>query len=124
MATSNSINNPDTLQTMMAPRHIPTLAYTVQNIFMSMATMMTSTATFFFTLFFVLPLSMLRAITPSSVLQHPNAGGMNKVVLIIGATHGIGYSVLRQYMNEPDTVVIATARSIGKSTRRSLESVI
>jgi len=106
------------------PRQLPTITYTLQNISMSLATMVTSTASFFFTISFILPLSLLRAFIPRQKIiqsiEAKNAGEAesanvpkNKVVLIVGASRGIGFNVLKQYASDPDTVIIAASRSIG-----------
>lgn len=38
----------------------------------------------------------------------------NKVVLVIGASRGIGFNVVKQYASESGTVVIAASSSMGK----------
>lgn len=38
----------------------------------------------------------------------------NKVILVLGASRGIGFNVVKQYANESGTVVIAASSSMGK----------
>ncbi|KDR69916.1 hypothetical protein GALMADRAFT_76617 [Galerina marginata CBS 339.88] len=109
-------NNPELGLTSLLPRHIPTVGYTIQNILISLTTLASSAASLFFTLCFILPLSLLRAFIPRSLLiprgRTAEVMRKNKVVLIIGASRGIGFGVLKQYVNEPDTVIIAASKSI------------
>lgn len=66
-----------------------------------------------------LPLSILRNVllhmAPSTltVSQSRQRNAAHKVVLIVGASRGIGFNVLKQYMNEKETVILAASRSIG-----------
>ncbi|KAF9481056.1 NAD(P)-binding protein [Pholiota conissans] len=119
MAKENGVKTPEVFRTKLMPRQIPTVAYTVQNILISIASIISSIASFLFTLWIILPLSMIRAVIPANMLQSINSEGKNKVVLIVGASRGIGFSVLKQYADDPDTVIIAASRSI-ESLRKAV----
>ncbi|KAF9556928.1 NAD(P)-binding protein [Agrocybe pediades] len=111
------------------PRQIPTLSYTMQNIAISIATMIASTMSLLFTVSVILPLSILRSFLPrerimlASEKNHTTGvdghAPRKKVVLIVGASRGIGFNVLKQYASEPDTVIIAASRSI-ESLRKAV----
>ncbi|KAF6755030.1 hypothetical protein DFP72DRAFT_1033204 [Ephemerocybe angulata] len=86
-------------------RRIPTLDYTLQNIFMSLATLVVATASLILTSAVILPLSLLRSKGADLV------EGKGKVVLIVGASRGIGMEVLKTYVPEPGTTVIAVSKN-------------
>ncbi|KAJ3522108.1 hypothetical protein NMY22_g12026 [Coprinellus aureogranulatus] len=73
-------------------RTIPTLSFTLQNLLMSMGTMLVSFSGLVFTATVVLPLSILRTVAPKDMLtKAPGDPGMRmrgKVVLIVGASRG------------------------------------
>ncbi|KDR72145.1 hypothetical protein GALMADRAFT_213572 [Galerina marginata CBS 339.88] len=110
--------NPELGLTSLLPRHIPTLSYTIQNILISLVTLVASTASLLFTLCVVLPLSMMRAGIPGGLLVPRGRAAQNmrargcRVVLVVGASRGIGFGVLKQYMNDPDVVIVAASRSV------------
>ena len=95
-------------------RHIPTLPYAIQNVLMSIASIIAAMASLVFTMSIVLPLSIARGVLPNNLFRRDIPEGRGKVVLIVGASRGIGFNVLKQYADEPDTVIIAASRSIGK----------
>ncbi|KAF8624591.1 hypothetical protein AX17_007084 [Amanita inopinata Kibby_2008] len=71
------------------------------------------------TAFAILPLSILRIFLPSQAKAHSLAlkRGMDtrnqrKVVLVVGASRGIGYNVVREYAMEEGTTIIAVSRSM------------
>jgi hypothetical protein len=103
-------------------RTIPTLSYTIQNILMSMGTIFVSFSSLVFTLMVVLPLSIATGMMPRDMLMKvPTNLAMRsrgRVVLIVGASRGIGMEVLKQYVPEPNTTVIAVAKDPGASTAR------
>ncbi|KAF8882765.1 hypothetical protein CPB84DRAFT_1790713 [Gymnopilus junonius] len=102
------------------PRQIPPLGYAIQNIAMAIGAMATSTASFFFTLCIVLPLSFMRMFMPSSMLTHlgPNHQmNKRKVVLVIGGPRGIGARIIQQYANDPETVIIAACKQMDDAKR-------
>jgi len=134
--TANSQNNP---MTSISPRQIPSLSYTFQNLLISLATITTSYASFFFTLFVILPLACLRTlllpnmfilrgvIGPHQGIVNGENGGIdveqekvrlselrrNRVVLVLSASRGIGFNVVKQYANEENTLIIAASSSMG-----------
>jgi len=91
----------------------------MQNIVISFSSMVASLLSLVLTICIFLPLSIARNIlvrvTPSSfaVGQSREQNPAHKVVLIVGASRGIGFNVLKQYMNEKETVILAASRSIG-----------
>lgn len=95
-------------------RTIPTLSYTFQNILMSLGILVVSFFSLAFTLIVILPLSVVRGLMPRDMLtKAPSSVEMRKrgkVVLIVGASRGIGMEVLKQYVPEPNTTVIAVAK--------------
>ncbi|CAA7269688.1 unnamed protein product [Cyclocybe aegerita] len=97
--------------TKLSPRQIPSVSYTIQNMWISISAMTFAMASFFFTLCVVLPLSMTRFFIPIDKLSMPETE-TKKAVLIIGASRGIGFNILKQYIDEPDTAIVATSRSI------------
>lgn len=98
-------------------RTIPTLGFTMQNIFTSMGVLFVSFSGLVFTATIVLPLSIVRCIVPEKLLTKvPGDAVMRKkgkVVLIIGASRGIGMEVLKQYASEEGTTIIAVAKDGG-----------
>ncbi|KAF5335280.1 hypothetical protein D9611_011762 [Ephemerocybe angulata] len=95
-------------------RRIPTLDYTLQNIFMSLATLVVATASLILTSAVILPLSLLRSVLPKQMLMQKGADvveAKGKVVLIVGASRGIGMEVLKTYVPEPGTTVIAVSKN-------------
>jgi len=133
----------------ISPRQIPSVSYTIQNLFISLATIAVSSASFFITLFVFLPLACLRALLPlnmvtlKGVIGSPQGiangknGGVdvekekvrlselrrNKVVLVLGASRGVGFNIVKQYANESGTVVIAASSSMGKHLFQSIPEV-
>ncbi|KAF8148704.1 hypothetical protein B0H34DRAFT_668474 [Crassisporium funariophilum] len=121
MEKSQPLSNPEVTHTSFTLRQIPTLPYTIQNILISIGSVVASTASLLLTIFVILPMSMMRAVMPRSWLMsnmgrcEPGVTMVNprrKVVLIVGASRGIGYNVLKQYAVEPGTLIIAASRSI------------
>lgn len=97
-------------------RQIPTVGYTLQNMAMSLAAVAASAASFFVTAFFVLPLAVFRtALTRVPSGMSTSTMDTKKVILIVGASRGIGFNVLKQYADDPNAVIVAASRSIGKS---------
>ncbi|KAH6885131.1 hypothetical protein BKA70DRAFT_129853 [Coprinopsis sp. MPI-PUGE-AT-0042] len=94
------------------PRWVPTVSYTIQNIFLSMGTVTGAVSSLLFTIAIVLPLACVRATlsrTTTALVPPPASLRRGKVVLIVGASSGIGLEVLKQYCPEPDTTVIAVS---------------
>lgn len=109
-------------------RQIPTLRYTLQNIGMSLASMAVSTASLLVTVLVILPLSLFRHLFVGLRGGAPagsgnSSAGSKKVILIVGASRGIGFNVLKQYANDQNAVIVAASRSIGEYLR-SLWNVI
>ncbi|KAF8953086.1 hypothetical protein BDZ97DRAFT_1680111 [Flammula alnicola] len=98
--------------TKLSPRHIPTLSYAIQNILISIASIISSMTSFFFTVSVILPLSILRLFIPADFLRVPSTQGSRRVILIVGASRSIGLNVLKQYADDPDAVIIAASSSI------------
>lgn len=99
---------------IVSTRQIPTLPFTLQNIAISFASVIAATASLSFTVSVMLPLATCRAILPTHMFRSAIPEGRNKVVLIVGASRGIGFNVMKQYAGESDTVVIAASRSMGQ----------
>jgi hypothetical protein len=115
------------------------LSYALQNLLISLFTTITSSASFFFTLFVILPLACLRTLlphnffvlrgvigSPQGIVNGENGGTdmerekvrlsqlrRNRVILVLGASRGIGFNVVKQHANEENTSVIATSSSMG-----------
>ncbi|TFK34343.1 hypothetical protein BDQ12DRAFT_613708 [Crucibulum laeve] len=97
-----------------SPRNIPPLTYTLQNIVIALSSLLVALFSLLLTVVVFLPLSFLRACTPTESLKHNNTPLPQKeVVLVVGASHGIGYNVVRQYVNRPNTTIIAVSRHMG-----------
>jgi hypothetical protein len=99
------------------PRWVPTVSYTVQNIFLSMGTATGAFSSLIFTIAIVLPLACVRAAlsrTTTALIPPPASLRRGKVVLVVGASSGIGLEVLKQYCPEPDTTVIAVSDKAGE----------
>ncbi|KAF9444963.1 NAD(P)-binding protein [Macrolepiota fuliginosa MF-IS2] len=105
---------------MVSLRNIPPIGYTTQNILMSLGTVATSVSALLFTSTVLLPLSVLRMCLPASYLCRPQPS--RNVVLIIGASRGIGFEVLKKYSTMPDTTIIAASSSI-KNLRDAASSL-
>ena len=106
-------------------RRIPPIGYTLQNIIISIGTMISSFAALCFTVFFVLPLSILRRSVPARTLSLAATAGKDfkldevlirgKVVLVVGITCEMGYDIIKQYANDKNTTIIALAQTAGES---------
>jgi hypothetical protein len=112
-----------------ALRRIPPLSYAVQNLFFSAATVLAAYASLGLTFFIVLPLSLVRmvlllardAYLYQQRQQQPQdkSKRKKKVVLVVGATHGIGLNIVKQYARGYDdahVTIIAAGRSNGASS--------
>ncbi|KAK2467739.1 hypothetical protein APHAL10511_000034 [Amanita phalloides] len=100
-------------------RRIPPLSYTLQNLLISAATIVSSISSFVLTSTLILPLSVARVFAPSEakadalVAQRgTDTRNQRKVVLVVGASRGIGYNVVREYAKEEGTTIIAVSRSM------------
>lgn len=106
-------------------RRIPPVGYTLQNIIISIGTMISSFAALCFTMSFVLPLSLLRRSVPARTLSLAATAGKDfkldevltrgKVVLVGGVTREMGYDIIMQYANDKDTTIIGLAQTAGES---------
>jgi len=72
-------------------------------------------ASLLLTIVLFLPLSFIRFFLsfPLALLKSNNAiklEGRRRTILIIGASHGIGRSILEQYSHDADTSIVAVAR--------------
>jgi pheromone shutdown protein TraB len=110
-------------------RRIPPLSYTIQNIFLSISTVLAAYASLAATLLLVLPLSVARMVlllARDAYLykqqlgqehnQHDKSKRKRKVVLVVGATHGIGLNIVKQYAHADDdtsVTIVAVGRSKG-----------
>jgi hypothetical protein len=105
-------------------RRIPPIGYTLQNIIISIGTMISSFAALCFTMFCVLPLSILRRSVPARTLSLAATTGKDfkldevltrgKVVLVVGVTPEMGYDIIMQYANDKDTTIIGLAQTAGE----------
>ncbi|PFH49842.1 hypothetical protein AMATHDRAFT_86179 [Amanita thiersii Skay4041] len=100
-------------------RQIPPTSYTLQNILISMSTIVLSVSSLMFTTVIVLPLSIARVLIPRRIKANAlssrcdtNTRNQRKVVLIIGASRGIGYGVVREYAVETGTTIIAVSKTM------------
>ncbi|KIM35509.1 hypothetical protein M413DRAFT_79337 [Hebeloma cylindrosporum] len=109
---THSQKNPGVNPTSISPRQMPSVSYTMQNLFISLATIAVSSASLFFTLFVFLPLACLRALLPLNMKVRLSELRRNKVVLVLGASRGIGFNLVKQYANEKGTVIIAASSSM------------
>ncbi|KAF9560670.1 NAD(P)-binding protein [Agrocybe pediades] len=113
-----SMNRPEVNSTAFTPRLLPTFPYVAQNVLYSLAQLVVAAASLFLTVFLFIPLSLLRVMLPKRWLQPvgmtqqeaTEKNKRNRVVLVVGASRGIGFSVMKQYVNEPDTIIIAASR--------------
>jgi len=106
-------------------RRIPPIGYTLQNIIISIGTMISSFAALLFTVSFVLPLSILRRSVPARTLSLAATAGKDfkldevltrgKVVLVVGVTREMGYDIITQYSNDKNTTIIGLAQTAGES---------
>lgn len=97
------------------PRWVPTVSYTIQNIFLNIGTITGAFGSLLFTIGVVLPMACIRAtFMRTSVIPPTESLRRGKVVLIVGASSGIGLEVLKQYCPEPDTTVIAVSDHAGE----------
>ncbi|KAF5327265.1 hypothetical protein D9619_003938 [Psilocybe cf. subviscida] len=107
-------------------RQIPTIGYTLQNMAMSLAAVAASAASFFVTTFFFLPLAVVRTVLarfPGGMLMGNRHAmtDVNKVILIVGASRGIGFNVLKQYADDPNAVIVAASRSVDSLRKAVIE---
>jgi len=117
------MSSPATSRTL---RRIPPLSYTIQNIFLSISTVIAAYASLGLTVFIALPLSVIRLVLllardtylyrqRQQKQENPNdKKKKRKVVLVVGATHGIGLNIVKQYARaaEDDHVnIVAVGRS-------------
>jgi pheromone shutdown protein TraB len=112
-------------------RRIPPLSYTIQNVFFSISTVLAAYASLALTIFLVLPLSVIRMVLllardaylykqqrEQQQQQHDKSKRKRKVVLVVGATHGIGLNIVKQYAHAEDDInvtIVAVGRSKGTS---------
>ncbi|PPR05199.1 hypothetical protein CVT24_010299 [Panaeolus cyanescens] len=142
--SNNSMNPAEVMgMTTLVARQVPTLSYTLQNVVISMASIAVSTLSFCFTCFVVLPLAVGKLIfgpfisamdlgmksSKENKNMDGNIDGMpagyegsrmkpideRKVVLVVGASGGIGLCVVKQYMNDSNVLIIAASDKIGTS---------
>ncbi|EAU86387.2 hypothetical protein CC1G_05381 [Coprinopsis cinerea okayama7 len=100
--------------TNLQPRWIPTVGYAIQNALISFATLVVSFASLIVTCSVVFPLSFYRTLLARrtvTLIPPRESLKRGKVVLIVGASRGIGLEVLKQYCNEPETTVIAVSKT-------------
>ncbi|KAG2009487.1 hypothetical protein CC2G_012420 [Coprinopsis cinerea AmutBmut pab1-1] len=101
--------------TNLRPRWIPTVGYTVQNVLISIGVMIGACASLVLTCTVVFPLACIRAMffSRSSLSLIPSRDSLRrgKVVLIVGASRGMGLEVLKQYCPEPETTIIAVSKN-------------
>ncbi|KAF9044067.1 hypothetical protein BJ165DRAFT_1528637 [Panaeolus papilionaceus] len=111
-------------------RQIPTVSYTIQNIWISAASITVAFVSFFFTCFVVLPLAILKPFVRPFIdkgrMNSPDGAQLKplderKVVLVVGASRGIGLSVVKQYAEDPNAVVIAASHKIDKLRESIIE---
>jgi len=98
-------------------RQLPPLDYTLQNVSISLGTIVTSVSSLALTLGVALPLSVVRAF--SEVVPEDNS---KKSVLIIGASSGIGLEVVKKYAVMNNTIIIA-ASSNAEKLRSAISSL-
>jgi len=106
-------------------RRIPPIGYTLQNIIISIGTMISSFAALLFTVSFVLPLSILRRSVPAHTLSLAATAGKDfkldevltrgKVVLVVGVTREMGYDIIMQYLNDKNTTIVGLVQTAGES---------
>ena len=110
-------------------RIIPPLSYAVQNILLSISTILGASASLGVTLFFVVPSSIVRMVLLLArdayiyTQRKQNQDHLpadrpkkRKIVLVVGATHGIGLNIVQQYANATDggpVSIIAVGQSNG-----------
>ncbi|EAU86386.2 hypothetical protein CC1G_05380 [Coprinopsis cinerea okayama7 len=101
--------------TNLRPRWIPTVGYTVQNVLISIGVMIGACASLVLTCTVVFPLACIRSMffSRSSLSLIPSRDSLRrgKVVLIVGASRGMGLEVLKQYCPEPETTIIAVSKN-------------
>ena len=105
-------------------RRIPTVTYTIQNILISTSTIVSSVSSLLLTATVILPLSVVRVFLPNQVKadalvvqRGTHSRDKRKVVLIVGASRGIGRNVVREYAGEEGTTIIAVSRSMSAFSR-------
>jgi hypothetical protein len=111
-----------------ALRRIPPLSYAVQNLFFSAATVLAAYVSLGLTFFIVLPLSLARMVLllardaylyqQRQKQSQDKPKNKKKVVLVVGATHGIGLNIIKQYArgyDDANVTIIALSRSNGAS---------
>ncbi|KAJ3539333.1 hypothetical protein NMY22_g4786 [Coprinellus aureogranulatus] len=86
----------------------PPLHYTIQNVFISLGMLVGVLLSLIATLLIALPLSIIGVIGRRS---QPLPSQQNKVVLIVGASRGLGKEIMRLYAGEEQTKIIAVSRS-------------
>jgi hypothetical protein len=105
---------------MALARKVPNLDYTFQNILVSIATVVSASLSLALTILVVLPLSVLRTIIQKAgsrtltLVPPEECKKRGKVVLIVGASRGIGLELLKQYVPEPNTTIIAVSKDAGE----------
>ena len=112
-------------------RQIPPILYTLQNLLIIILSVILCILSCSLTLLIFLPASIFRAIIylPFTILGLFQSGGLNltegqRNILIVGATEGLGRQLAEEYVNDPNTTVVAASRSLEslEAMRRSLSA--
>ena len=94
---------------------VPSVHYAFENVLISLTTLFVAWCSFCLTLYVILPLSFIKAVIfnpkPQDIqLQDKPA----MALLVVGASWGLGFSVLKQYAKETDAVIVVTGAAVGQ----------
>ncbi|KAF9004373.1 hypothetical protein BDQ17DRAFT_1355003 [Cyathus striatus] len=81
------------------------------NVVISLTTIVFAIGSLALTTLVILPLSALRSLRKQGISdEREPLNNKTDVVLIVGASHGIGFNVLKQYASKPNTTIVAVSR--------------
>ncbi|KAF9527950.1 hypothetical protein CPB83DRAFT_855495 [Crepidotus variabilis] len=124
MSKLNSHNRPTEDPSIFLAAYIPSMTTTVQNLLVSLGTLLSAIISLWVTFAIFLPLSCVKAITPNifwtrltrkdTAIHHMQSetSEQSKTILILDGSQGLGFGLVAKYVTEPNATVIAATNDI------------